>query len=77
MSPMLHTNEPGIGGADIHSPDRFLTLMNFHSINMVGNLPQGILVASLSFQIDSCRAIKDYRKDKIVKANLSQQVWVE
>jgi len=51
MSPMLHTNEPGTGGADIHSPDRFLTLTNFHSINMVGNLPQGILVASLLFQM--------------------------
>jgi hypothetical protein len=24
----LHTNVPGIGGADIHSPDRFLTFTN-------------------------------------------------
>ena len=28
MSPMLHTNVPGIGGADIHSPDRFFTFNN-------------------------------------------------
>lgn len=25
ISPMLQTNDPGIGGADIHSPDMFLT----------------------------------------------------
>jgi len=29
MSPMLHTNVPGTGGADIHLPDRFLTCNNF------------------------------------------------
>ena len=29
MSPMLQTKLPGIGGADIHSPDKFLT---FHQL---------------------------------------------
>lgn len=35
ISPILHTNVPGIGGADIHSPDLFLTLKQ---PNMISSL---------------------------------------
>jgi len=32
MSPMLQTNDPGIGMADIHSPPKFLTFSKLKSV---------------------------------------------
>lgn len=37
MSPMLQTNEPGKGGADIHSPDWFLTFKKLSKLQICGN----------------------------------------
>lgn len=36
MSPILQTNAPGTGGADIHSPERFLTFNQLIKLNYGG-----------------------------------------
>lgn len=54
MSPMLQTNDPGTGGAGIHSPDRFFTFKKL-KILLKGNAS-----INISKQSSKIKLIEEY-----------------